>query len=865
MFSGSVQVTEPKAAPAVAAEEVKDELRGLHAPQGVDGELVTILKDFFASELEAYGGKRASAPPEGDDNVVDDLAISSSTEETITLTWSYRNLGDYDQNRTVGIPDITPIAMYYGADVAQVPEAEAADGNGDGFVTVSDITPIAMHFAAEVAGYLIQQAQSEEDEFETVADIALPEPPEVGCITFEETIESEDCPYFRVVPVDGEGTEGAASNVVYHGAIVEPKVMGVNPRHGTADMEVTFHASVAGAEPFEYDWDFGDGAVPGNSTEASPTVRLTSWGQHPASITVTNAYGSDYCGFTLSVNQGIPPQILGVVPHAVKVGEPMMITAVVTGMAPFEYSWQLPGLVEGDISEVHSPEITATEPGDYECSVTVVNGSGEETYNFILKAGMPADFPQVLNVRPEEFWESVNIRLYPEVVGAEPLHYLWDFSEDAAPAFMFSFDMRPVVSLGDKQMVTLVLSNDYGTDVFEFQVSALTRSEQDWKLKHVDEIYGSHIKDISVAMIGGRMGAAYWIRGVDLSRDIVKFKLATDELSFSHSAGAGEWIVDRSDDWSSASHDIELCEVDGKPMIAYRIGRPGEDSEVLTVAVCENPEAGLLAEWNYYAVPVGGVIKDIAEVQGRPALVYGRGSGDPLVHYLYYAINTESDASGVWQEAVVAQSEDPIEMASLGVFGGKPGVVYRYCESIARGLGYAYSEQDDGLGAWAGNDIVELPWAHSHSLCEIEGLPVVVTVWSGVSNRELRLYRPDTPDGSGTWNSWTVLSLSTSEGKTDLEMSLAVVNGMPAIACRSMYHQDPFCSERLWYYTTDSADGFGDWREVGLVDPMRPSGKDPQLLELPDGRPAIIHVRDNPDFPEDWENFNELSLAYWKE
>ncbi len=867
VFSGSVQVAEPKAAPAVAAEEVQDSLQALHPPQGVDSGLYAILKGFFEQELERCGGgKLASTPPTGDENAIDDLAIASSTEETITLTWSYRNCGDYDQSGTVGIPDITPIAVYYDVDVAQVPEAEVADGNGDGFVTVSDITPVAMYFGVEVAGYRIKQALSEEGEYETVADIALPEPPEVGCITFEETIGLEDSPFFRVVPVDGEGAEGAASNVMYHGEIVEPQVLGVNPHSGTADLEVTFRATVAGAEPFEYDWCFSDGAVPGSSTEASPTVRMTSTGGHAASVTVTNVYGSDYYEFTLWVNPGIPPEILGVVPHAVKVGASTVITAIVTGLAPFEYSWQLPGLIEGDTSEMHSPEVLATEPGDYKCSVTVANGSGEETYDFILKAGMPADFPKVLSVRPDEFWGGVRIRLYPEVTGAEPLHYFWDFSEDACPAY----SMRPVVSLGDGCMVTLVLSNDYGTHVFKFEASVLASSEQDWKLKSVDEIYGSHIKDISAAMIGGRMGVAYWIQGADLSRDIVKFSLATDELSFSHSAGAGEWIVDRNDDWSSAPHDIELCEVGGKPMIAYEIGRQGEDSKVLTVAVCENPEAGLSAEWNYYAVPAGGMIKDIAEVQGRPALLYGRRSGDPLVRYLYYAINTEPDASGVWQEVEVAQSEDSIGMASLGVFGGKPAVVYLYREDGARRLGYAYSEQDDGLGAWTRNDIVEFPsypdtWERSHSLCEIEGLPVVATVWVGNYSHELRLYQPDAPDGSGIWSHWTVLFQDPYEGKVNLEMSLAVVNGSPAIACQSMYWPDPFCAERLWYYTTDSTDGFGDWREVGLVDPMRPSGNDPQLLELPDGRPAIIHNRDGPDHPEDWENTDELSLAYWKE
>ena len=78
----------------------------------------------------------------------------------------------------------------------------------------------------------------------------------------------------------------------------------VSPWGGSAGNAVTFTADVvAGTEPFTYAWDFGGGANPNTSTDASPTVTLLGAGFYEASVTVDNAYGDpDVFEFIMTVD-----------------------------------------------------------------------------------------------------------------------------------------------------------------------------------------------------------------------------------------------------------------------------------------------------------------------------------------------------------------------------------------------------------------------------------------------------------------------------------------------------------------------------------------------------------------------------------
>jgi hypothetical protein len=150
----------------------------LEKPASVDGTLWEMLVKELDRSLEFYGAdKRTLAAPSGPGGKAVDLSAVEGTGGAMTLSWSYRNTGDYDQNGEVGVADVTPIAINFLKDSASSDwhAARVADGDGSGEIGISDITPIALNFLNLVEGYLIETAPSTDGPFEAVEEVPFGE------------------------------------------------------------------------------------------------------------------------------------------------------------------------------------------------------------------------------------------------------------------------------------------------------------------------------------------------------------------------------------------------------------------------------------------------------------------------------------------------------------------------------------------------------------------------------------------------------------------------------------------------------------------------------------------------------------------
>ena len=95
-------------------DDVLSDLRALAAPEGVDAEAFNSLKSALEKALAQSGKARfVSRPPMEESSRVGDLQFVNDGDGTYSLSWGYRNTGDYDQNGEVSVPDITPIAVNY--------------------------------------------------------------------------------------------------------------------------------------------------------------------------------------------------------------------------------------------------------------------------------------------------------------------------------------------------------------------------------------------------------------------------------------------------------------------------------------------------------------------------------------------------------------------------------------------------------------------------------------------------------------------------------------------------------------------------------------------------------------------------------
>ncbi len=313
---------------AISLDEALAELEGMECPEGVDealwGELKDALEEALLTQAESRLSSRdstgsnsglespdstvrgptarfASTPPTGDANRVNDLAISDNGDGTYTLTWHYRNLGDYDQNGTVAVEDIIPLALHYGEEVLYHRHNSlqaVIDGSNNGCIGIEDITPIAMNFAVDVHHYALEGALEEEGPWEPIQEIMRDSGIGDGRLEFLVELDALSWGLYRVVPYDDQGVAGIPGVV----ASVAPVIHSISPLSGTEGAEVVFTADVTGAWPLTYEWDFGGGAVPNVSGDSSPRVTMGLTGTYDARLTVANNAGEDDLEFTLTVS-----------------------------------------------------------------------------------------------------------------------------------------------------------------------------------------------------------------------------------------------------------------------------------------------------------------------------------------------------------------------------------------------------------------------------------------------------------------------------------------------------------------------------------------------------------------------------------
>ena len=220
------------------------QLDALPVPDGVKPEVFLQLKAALREALECRAGactapmdiagdsdnggvqapalhRIVSTPPTGDANAIPDLAYTDNGDATMTLVWSYYNVGDYNQDGIVGIADITPLAMHFGEtvpaeDIARNSIQAVIDGSGDGAVNIADVTPIAMNFGVEVVAYRIQTSSSQDGPYTSTQAITLDAGVDesVQRMHFTASLSPTQGYYYRVVPIDSDSIEGEPSNSI---------------------------------------------------------------------------------------------------------------------------------------------------------------------------------------------------------------------------------------------------------------------------------------------------------------------------------------------------------------------------------------------------------------------------------------------------------------------------------------------------------------------------------------------------------------------------------------------------------------------------------------------------------------------------
>jgi PKD repeat protein len=383
----------------IALDVTLSRLDAIETPAGVKPELFEQLKREMVRQLMSCRvSKFTSAPPTGFANSINDLEIVSEGGGLSTITWSYKNLGDYNQDSTVGIEDLTTLAVHYGENYAPGDVnclLAVVDGSGNGTIDSGDVTPIAQNFGAECAGYSLRGAANHPN--------SLVETAKIGMVAFAEatgngrkkfSIQSLGigCKYFAVAAYDSAGMAGVLSNIVevVAGNNLPVAALTATPVSGEAPLVVSFDASGSydtGGTIIRYDYDFdGDGIW-----DAYDAVNTVSWtyanaGNFDAKVRVTDNAGAqavDLVSISVNVVGNIPPiadlQALptyGEVPLAVSFDASSSYDSD-GSLVRYDYDFNNDGIWDA-YDAANAVYWTYMSPGSYEAKVRITDSDGAQ-------------------------------------------------------------------------------------------------------------------------------------------------------------------------------------------------------------------------------------------------------------------------------------------------------------------------------------------------------------------------------------------------------------------------------------------------------------------------------------------------------
>lgn len=224
---GAAATLSPKPdATAASGDMVKvlAELDALPVPRGADSTQFKELKLKLREMLLGKGGAKLTATAPASNRSKAGFFSMAGNGGTGTVTWSYRNEGDYNLDGIVAVSDLTPLGINFGKTGAggDWPVARVADGNNDGAVALSDLVSIGANFACRVEGYHLQySATLTGGSWANSADIPFNNsviPAGGSRRDFLITVTSGLVPgYYRVVPYDG-ASDGIPSDAAAYPA-----------------------------------------------------------------------------------------------------------------------------------------------------------------------------------------------------------------------------------------------------------------------------------------------------------------------------------------------------------------------------------------------------------------------------------------------------------------------------------------------------------------------------------------------------------------------------------------------------------------------------------------------------------------------
>ena len=239
-----------------------------------------------------------------------------------------------------------------------------------------------------------------------------------------------------------------------------------NPNSGSVPLTVTFVNTSAGSID-SFSWDFNGDGIADNTTDSTPTFTYDTPGTYTATLTVTNAGGSDSESLMIVVNPSIPAAPTASFTYDPNSGgAPLTVTFVNTSAGSIEsFSWDFNGDGIADNTTDNTPTFTYDTPGTYTATLTVANAGGtdSESQMIVVDPLIPAAPVASFTCNPISGSAPLTVIFTNSSVGSID-SFVWDFNGDGVPDNTTDSTPTFTYDAPGSYNATLTVTNAGGTD-----------------------------------------------------------------------------------------------------------------------------------------------------------------------------------------------------------------------------------------------------------------------------------------------------------------------------------------------------------------------------------------------------------------
>jgi PKD repeat protein len=260
----------------------------------------------------------------------------------------------------------------------------------------------------------------------------VPEDQQNSVVTFVYTTDGTFNATLTVSNASGSNTATQAVTVAPN-TPAPVAAFSVSAASGTAPLKVQFTLDTV--EPLDsFAWDFNGDGVVDNQVDLVPTFTYNTAGIYNATLTVTNAAGTDSISRSIAVTDPVTPPTAGFTPSVTQGTAPLVVSFTNTTSGNVtSFSWDFNGDGVPDDTSTVSPSFTYQQPGVYTVTLNVANEAGSTSASATIQVTASVPAP-VASFTASALSVETNTPVTFTNTTQEPVDTLaWDFNGDGVP------------------------------------------------------------------------------------------------------------------------------------------------------------------------------------------------------------------------------------------------------------------------------------------------------------------------------------------------------------------------------------------------------------------------------------------------